>query len=89
MNIQHNLEDIDEFAIRGGCSAETFANVQHYTDRLFRFRTPRPVSLRLCSGEFVRLACLAIRQVFVPNRFRLRPEMTRWNFSRSSCQMVC
>ena len=67
MNIQHNLEDFDEFAICGGFSAETVSNLQHYTDRLFRFRTPRRVSLRFRLGEFVRLACLAIRQVFVPN----------------------
>ena len=53
MNIQHNLEDFDEFAIPDGCFVETVAKVQHYTDRLFRFRTSRPASLRFRSGEFV------------------------------------
>ena len=53
MNIQHNLEDFGEFAIPVGCFAETVTKVQHYTNRLFRFRTTRPASLRFRSGEFV------------------------------------
>lgn len=32
---------------------ETVTSVQHYTDRLFRFRTTRPPALRFRSGEFV------------------------------------
>lgn len=33
--------------------AEAVVDVHHYTDRLFRFRTNRPHSLRFRSGEFV------------------------------------
>jgi len=33
--------------------AETVAGVEHYTDRLFRFRLTRPTSFRFRSGEFV------------------------------------
>ena len=64
MNIQHNLEDFDEFAIPDGCFAETVTNVQHYTDRLFRFRTTRPVSLRFRSGEFVMIGLPGDSPVF-------------------------
>ena len=53
MNIQHNLIDFGEFAIPDGCFFETVTRVQHYTDRLFRFRTTRPASLCFRSGEFV------------------------------------
>jgi len=35
------------------CHVETITEVEHYTDRLFRFRTTRPASLRFRSGEFV------------------------------------
>ena len=35
------------------CHVETVTEVEHYTDRLFRFRTTRPASLRFRSGEFV------------------------------------
>ena len=38
--------------------AETVTDVQHYTDRLFRFRTTRPDSLRFRSGEFVMLGLM-------------------------------
>lgn len=33
--------------------AETVTSVQHYTDRLFKFRITRPASFRFRSGEFV------------------------------------
>jgi ferredoxin--NADP+ reductase len=36
-----------------GLHAERVTQVQHYTDRLFRFRITRPQSLRFRSGEFV------------------------------------
>ncbi len=36
-----------------GPTEETVLAVQHYTDRLFRFRTTRPRSFRFRSGEFV------------------------------------
>ncbi|MDE2385908.1 MAG: ferredoxin--NADP reductase [Alphaproteobacteria bacterium] len=38
-----------------GFFAERVTDVQHYTDRLFRFRVTRPQSLRFRSGEFVML----------------------------------
>ena len=41
------------FPIPDNVFAETVVEVQHYTDRLFRFRTTRPTSLRFRSGEFV------------------------------------
>jgi ferredoxin/flavodoxin---NADP+ reductase len=39
--------------IPAGLFAERVVQVQHYTDRLFRFRVTRPQSLRFRSGEFV------------------------------------
>lgn len=39
--------------IPAGLHAERVTQVQHYTDRLFRFRITRPQSLRFRSGEFV------------------------------------
>jgi ferredoxin/flavodoxin---NADP+ reductase len=36
-----------------GPTGETVLAVEHYTDRLFRFRTTRPKSFRFRSGEFV------------------------------------
>ncbi len=38
--------------------AQTVTDVQHYTDRLFRFRTTRPRSLRFRAGEFLMLGLL-------------------------------
>ena len=38
--------------------AQTVTEVEHYTDRLFRFRTTRPASLRFRSGEFVMIGLL-------------------------------
>lgn len=38
-----------------GFYTERVTEVQHYTDRLFRFRVTRPQSLRFRSGEFVML----------------------------------
>ena len=39
--------------IPAGLLAEQVTEVEHYTDRLFRFRVTRPQSLRFRSGEFV------------------------------------
>lgn len=39
--------------IPANCFAETVTEVEHYTDRLFRFRMTRPASFRFRSGEFV------------------------------------
>lgn len=38
--------------------AQTVTEVQHYTDRLFRFRVTRPRSLRFRSGEFVMIGLM-------------------------------
>lgn len=42
-----------DFPIPSGVFAEKVLSVQHYTDRLFRFRMTRPQSFRFRSGEFV------------------------------------
>ncbi len=42
-----------EFPVPAGVFAQTVTEVQHYTDRLFRFRITRPPSFRFRSGEFV------------------------------------
>ncbi|MEO0861842.1 MAG: ferredoxin--NADP reductase [Pseudomonadota bacterium] len=38
--------------------AQTVTSVQHWTDRLFSFRTTRPASLRFRSGEFVMIGLM-------------------------------
>lgn len=38
--------------------AQTVLEVEHYTDRLFRFRVTRPQSLRFRSGEFVMIGLM-------------------------------
>ena len=38
--------------------AQTVTEVQHYTDRLFRFRVTRPQTLRFRSGEFVMIGLM-------------------------------
>ncbi|MEL6574034.1 MAG: ferredoxin--NADP reductase [Pseudomonadota bacterium] len=49
------LEQINQtdFPIPAGVFAETVTSVEHYTDRLFKFRITRPASFRFRSGEFV------------------------------------
>ena len=47
-----------------GCHAETVTEVEHYTDRLFRFRITRPASFRFRSGEFVMIGLPGERPVF-------------------------
>lgn len=42
-----------QFPIPSNAFAQTVTEVQHYTDRLFRFRITRPASFRFRSGEFV------------------------------------
>ena len=42
-----------EFPVPAGVFAETVTSVQHYTDRLFKFRITRPSTFRFRSGEFV------------------------------------
>ena len=41
------------YPIPANCFAQTVTEVQHHTDRLFRFRITRPSSFRFRSGEFV------------------------------------
>jgi len=41
------------YDIPAGVFAETVTSVEHYTDRLFKFRITRPSSFRFRSGEFV------------------------------------
>ncbi len=48
----------EEVAIPAGVFAETVLDVQHYTDRLFRFRMTRPDSFRFRSGEFVMIGLM-------------------------------
>ncbi|MEM6276987.1 MAG: ferredoxin--NADP reductase [Pseudomonadota bacterium] len=38
--------------------AQTVTELEHYTDRLFRFRTTRPATLRFRSGEFVMIGLM-------------------------------
>ena len=47
-----------EYPIPAGVYAEKVTEVQHYTDRLFRFRVTRPASLRFRSGEFVMIGLM-------------------------------
>jgi ferredoxin--NADP+ reductase len=47
-----------ENAIPAGVYAETVTAVQHYTDRLFRFRMTRPQDFRFRSGEFVMIGLI-------------------------------
>lgn len=47
------LEPTAPFPIPAGVFAETVTSVEHYTDRLFKFRITRPASFRFRSGEFV------------------------------------
>lgn len=42
-----------EYPIPAGVFAQTVTEVQHYSDRLFRFRITRPSTFRFRSGEFV------------------------------------
>ncbi len=42
-----------DFPVPSGVYAERVTAVQHYTDRLFKFRITRPAALRFRSGEFV------------------------------------
>ena len=43
-----------------GPTEETVLAVEHYTDRLFRFRLTRPQSFRFRSGEFVMIGLLKV-----------------------------
>ena len=47
-----------------GAYAETVTEVEHYTDRLFRFKLTRPASFRFRSGEFVMLGLPGAKPVW-------------------------
>ena len=66
MNITVNPEaKSEEFPIPSGVYAQTVTSVQHYTDRLFKFRITRPQEFRFRSGEFVMIGLPnAARPVF-------------------------
>lgn len=44
---------MEEFPLPKATFAEKVISVEHYTDRLFKFRITRPASFRFRSGEFV------------------------------------
>lgn len=50
--LDHGVKE-PEFPTPAGVFAQTVTEVQHYTDRLFRFRMTRPDTFRFRSGEFV------------------------------------
>jgi ferredoxin--NADP+ reductase len=47
------MQTTNQTSLPHGLHAERVVHVEHYTDRLFRFRVTRPQSLRFRSGEFV------------------------------------
>ena len=48
-----NTQRDQSWPVPDGVFGETVTEVEHYTDRLFRFRLTRPASFRFRSGEFV------------------------------------
>ena len=58
MNAPAKTEDFVASAVPAGVFAETVTSVQHYTDRLFRFRMTRPESFRFRSGEFAMIGLM-------------------------------
>lgn len=58
--------------------AQTVTDVQHYTDRLFSFRTTRPASLRFRSGEFVMIGLMGDRD---PNTGRQKPLLRAYSIA--------
>ena len=57
MNVLAKPADL-EAAAPAGAFVEEVKSVQHYTDRLFRFRMTRPASFRFRSGEFVMIGLM-------------------------------
>ncbi|HUF56035.1 MAG TPA: ferredoxin--NADP reductase [Thermohalobaculum sp.] len=53
MSVMSQESAATAFPIPPGVFAEQVTEVEHYTDRLFRFRITRPASFRFRSGEFV------------------------------------
>jgi ferredoxin/flavodoxin---NADP+ reductase len=59
-----------------GLHAERVTSVQHYTDRLFRFRVTRPQSMRFRSGEFVMIG--------LPQENAAKPTMRAYSIASPS-----
>ncbi|ADZ71192.1 ferredoxin--NADP reductase [Polymorphum gilvum] len=57
MNVLATTAEL-EAAAASGAFVQEVTSVQHYTDRLFKFRTTRPASFRFRSGEFVMIGLL-------------------------------
>ncbi|WP_253913157.1 ferredoxin--NADP reductase [Pseudoruegeria sp. HB172150] len=58
MTAEMNIANQPSKAVPTLPDAQTVTEVQHYTDRLFRFRCTRPASLRFRSGEFVMIGLM-------------------------------
>ena len=58
MTVEMNIADQPARAVPTLPDAQTVTEVEHYTDRLFRFRVTRPRSLRFRSGEFVMIGLM-------------------------------
>ncbi|RWX75571.1 ferredoxin--NADP reductase [Neorhizobium lilium] len=58
MNAPAKTEDFVAAKIPDGVYAETVLSVDHYTDRLFRFRMTRPSGFRFRSGEFAMIGLM-------------------------------
>jgi len=58
MTVEMNIADQLAKPVPTLPDSQTVTEVQHYTDRLFRFRVTRPRSLRFRSGEFVMIGLM-------------------------------
>ena len=60
MSIMTEQRPVNEAAAKPAVlpDAQTVTHVEHWTDRLFSFRTTRPASLRFRSGEFVMIGLM-------------------------------
>ncbi len=58
MTLEMNIQEQNAKPVPVLPDAQTVTEVQHYTDRLFRFRVTRPASLRFRSGEFVMIGLM-------------------------------
>ncbi len=58
MTLEMNIAEQPKKAVPTLPDAQTVTEVQHYTDRLFRFRCTRPASMRFRSGEFVMIGLM-------------------------------
>ncbi|WP_420012001.1 ferredoxin--NADP reductase [Tateyamaria sp.] len=61
--------------------ARTVTEIEHYTDRLFRFRCTRPASLRFRSGEFVMIGLMGDPH---PETGKVKPIMRAYSIASPS-----